>query len=529
MSSEALTSDVRAEATLQQAPATPFHDLDRYIALPRLGSLVLSPDGSRLVTCVGVLNSAATEYVSALWEVDPAGERPARRITRSSKGESGAAFARNGDLYFTSARPNPDDPAEETVPALWRLAAAGGEGRMVLSRPGGVAAVRCARDADTVLVDGQVLGGSDGEEDDANLRTARKDKKVSAILHSGYPVRFWDHDLGPGQKRHFVLQAPADDAAAASTMDDEPSGSLRSITDWAGNALMETAAELSPDGTTLVVNVRRPLPRGDSRSVLAAVDTTTGERRILLESPDTDYSPARSAPTTAPWWWSANPSPGRRPFLRSAWDCSRWPAASCVRWPRTGTAGPTRPPGCPTVRALLVTADDGGRAPLFCIDAGAGSVRQLTHDDAAYTDVVVSPDGRFAYALRSSYLFPPEPVRIDLASGDVTVLPAPAPRPRTGRTAGRNRDDGAPTARGPVRAWLALPEGASAQNPAPLLLWIHGGPLGPGTPGRWRWNPWLLVAQGYAVLLPDPALSTGYGQDFIQRGWGHGARPRTPT
>ena len=29
-----------------------------------------------------------------------------------------------------------------------------------------------------------------------------------------------------------------------------------------------------------------------------------------------------------------------------------------------------------------------------------------------------------------------------------------------------------------------------------------------------------MVAQGYAVLLPDPALSTGYGQDFIQRGWG---------
>jgi dipeptidyl aminopeptidase/acylaminoacyl peptidase len=29
-----------------------------------------------------------------------------------------------------------------------------------------------------------------------------------------------------------------------------------------------------------------------------------------------------------------------------------------------------------------------------------------------------------------------------------------------------------------------------------------------------------LAARGYAVLLPDPALSTGYGQDFIQRGWG---------
>ena len=36
------------------------------------------------------------------------------------------------------------------------------------------------------------------------------------------------------------------------------------------------------------------------------------------------------------------------------------------------------------------------------------------------------------------------------------------------------------------------------------------------------------MAQGYAVLLPDPALSTGYGLDFIRRGWGNwGGAPYT--
>jgi dipeptidyl aminopeptidase/acylaminoacyl peptidase len=44
----------------------------------------------------------------------------------------------------------------------------------------------------------------------------------------------------------------------------------------------------------------------------------------------------------------------------------------------------------------------------------------------------------------------------------------------------------------------------------------------------WRWNPWLMAAKGYAVLKPDPALSTGYGVDFIRRGWGHwGGTPYT--
>ena len=37
-----------------------------------------------------------------------------------------------------------------------------------------------------------------------------------------------------------------------------------------------------------------------------------------------------------------------------------------------------------------------------------------------------------------------------------------------------------------------------------------------------------MAARGYAVLLPDPALSTGYGQDFIARGHGQwGGRPYT--
>ena len=142
----------------------------------------------------------------------------------------------------------------------------------------------------------------------------------------------------------------------------------------------------------------------------------------------------------------------------------------------------------------------------------------MTPDAAAYTDVVVSPDGRSAYALRSSYEFPAEPVRIDLATGDVTRLPSPAERPQTEGSLERVETAAADGTR--VPAYLALPAGASAESPAPLLLWIHGGPLGSWNAWTWRWNPWLLTARGYAVLLPDPALSTGYGQEYIQRGWG---------
>jgi dipeptidyl aminopeptidase/acylaminoacyl peptidase len=130
----------------------------------------------------------------------------------------------------------------------------------------------------------------------------------------------------------------------------------------------------------------------------------------------------------------------------------------------------------------------------------------------AYTDVVTAPGGTL-YALRSSYGAPPHPVRIG-TDGAVTVLPCVdlPTLPGTLEEVSATAADGTS-----VRSWLVLPDD---EQPAPLLLWIHGGPLGSWNSWSWRWNPWLLAARGYAVLLPDPALSTGYGQDFIQRGWG---------
>ena len=110
--------------------------------------------------------------------------------------------------------------------------------------------------------------------------------------------------------------------------------------------------------------------------------------------------------------------------------------------------------------------------------------------------------------------------------------PAPPPRSRPGPEGhcgrpGRPAEGGAAADDGAViRGWLALPASASEQEPAPLLLWVHGGPRLSWNSWSWRWNPWLMVAHGYAVLLPDPGLSTGYGHDFVGRGHGSwGLRP----
>ncbi|WP_026539498.1 S9 family peptidase [Arthrobacter sp. 9MFCol3.1] len=515
--------------TLSEQPETPFHDLDHYLAIPRVSGLTLSPDGARLVTTVATLGAKGTEYCTALWEVDPGGVKQARRITRSAKGEAGAVFAASGDLYFTSARPDPESPEADPVNALWILPADGGEARVALSRAGGIGGIHAAKDADTVVVAASVLAGSTDEDNDEERRKARRDNKVAAILHSGYPVRYWDADLGPAQPRLFAVE-PGDplEAGKPATVDAAAPLKLRNLTPDAGTRLRDAESVLSPDGRTIYSSFAKPLANADSRSVLVAIDVATGTRTVLLDTEGLSYFPGPVSPDgrSLVVVSESDTTPLAAPQVKldlldvagaKAGDGALTPLAH--DWDRWARPAAWLPDGS----ALLVTADEDGASPVFRIGvaggpAGAGQVLRLTADAAAYTDVVVAPDGRSAYALRSSYEFPAEPVRIDLATGGVVRLPAPAERPRFKGTLERVETTAADGAR--VPAYLALPEGASAADPAPLLLWIHGGPLGSWNAWTWRWNPWLLVARGYAVLLPDPALSTGYGQDHIQRGWG---------
>ena len=158
---------------------------------------------------------------------------------------------------------------------------------------------------------------------------------------------------------------------------------------------------------------------------------------------------------------------------------------------------------------------------MFRASLDGGEVVRLTADDGAYEQLCPSPDGRYLYALRSAIDAPAAPVRLAV-SGPETAGPAELASPAGTLTVPGRLDEVTATAADgtTIRGWLVLPEEASPEAPAPLLLWVHGGPVSSWNAWSWRWNPWLMAARGYAVLLPDPALSTGYGQHMIQRGHG---------
>jgi dipeptidyl aminopeptidase/acylaminoacyl peptidase len=297
---------------------------------------------------------------------------------------------------------------------------------------------------------------------------------------------------------------------------DEP----RDLTPHSRGELREAAVSVTADGRTAASTWQVREARGQTGYGIALIDVESGTVTPLREAGDPEE------------YTSPLISPDGRHFAairrdRGAFDRAVIEELVILRLDGGGAAVPI---GLGDVRVdglawsgdggtLIVAGDLHGRGALLAVDAETWSVRTLA-DDAVYGSLCVDHTGAHVYALRSGIDRPPHPVRVD-AGGTVTELPAPDPALELPGTL-TEIEAGAPDGTR-LRAWLCLPYGASAERPVPVQQWIHGGPFSSYNRWNWRSCPWVAVARGYAVILPDPALSTGYGPQWIERGWPHRA------
>ncbi|MBD8019727.1 S9 family peptidase [Brevibacterium gallinarum] len=512
--------------TITDTPTSPGISIDALLDAHRLNGLAANPTGGAVALVQTVQQAPAAEvaepgetadrddaagdpragdYLTALYTVD---EAPVR-LTSPLASVGAASVDDAGNVWFIAKRANTADDAAEDA-SLWKLPARG-EAIQMATRPGGFSSVTVR--GTTVLATGPIADGAEDEKTHAELYGTRTAHKVTGILHDSFPLRSWDSDLGPD--RDGLLIADCSDTGRSDSRD---AGTL-SFRHGPVPAGRVTGVELSADGTVALLDVRRLEEKTTEVTDIWRVDIASGDAGILLHAAHPiDYttqalSPSgRFAAVSEETAWTAQSNLQQRSVLVDlATGAAQplWPAGDqwySITWLDDDT--------------LLATSDYRGRGAVWIggpDDAQprllAGGADQPYH----YSSLVSAPEG--VLAIRSSVAEAPHLVAIDTARGDVAIRTNPADDLAP---AGRLEEVVTTAADGTeIRAWLALPATASAAEtaaPHPLAVFVHGGPWGSWNAWTYRWNPWPFVAAGYAVLMPDPAISTGYGQAFIDRG-----------
>jgi dipeptidyl aminopeptidase/acylaminoacyl peptidase len=487
------------------------YSVEEHIKLRRVSGISPSPDGRWLAVSVQRLDRDGTKYVSDLWKV-PTDGGAAVQLTRGESKDVSPAFRHDGALAFLSNRqPNeikPDDDAEKRM-QLWLLPTDGGEPKQLTDEPLGVEAFKFADHADRLVLFTPVLANVEHAKQ-RDTAAERAKKGSSARNFRQQPVRHWDHWLhqNPDRANTHLICCRAD---GSDRMDLTPDATTQ--------LAIEPQLDITSDGKRALAVWREPSADrvGDHKVVVFDLDART--HKVLPQSASTDTESAHFSPdgkTIAAVRAIRSAKIVVRPTLvllddagkarELALDWDRWP--SLAGWTHDGTK-------------LIVTADDDGIVPVFAIDAETGRVERLTSREhtGTHADVHALPQGGFACS-RSSLLDAPEcyvhagkpdtPVRALARLSNFT--------PATGwaeiESITTTSTDGTP-----IQSWITRPKKPGKH---PVLLWIHGGPIGMSGDGwHWRWNSLLPVAQGYTVVQPNPRGSTGFGQEFIQGIWGN--------
>ena len=486
----------------------------------RVGSPAISPDGRWVVFSVTDPSYTDGEQVSDLWLVPLDGSAEPRRLTNTKAGESGVDWSRDSRRIAFSARREGDEGSQIYVLDL----SSGGEAQRITSISTGASNPLWRPDGKAILFSSMVYPGA--KTDSANRAAAaeRRARKYTARVYDGSPIRLWDRWLDDRKPSLFVqvLGAQAKNLLAGTQLVAGPGfgGQL-------GNSGEDLPATWTPDGSGVVFAAttnRGDWAHADVVQSLWLVQVGGGEPQRI--TPDTnDYGSPEFSPDGRTLYAGMSPN-NAKVFNNRRLVSWTWPLAA-HRPAQVVAGGANTSVGSYTVapdnRAVFFLAEAAGHQRLFRAATTGGGEREVgTMTSGTFTALQVAAattgSAPRVAGVWESATNPPEIVRIDPATGRWSPL-------TKFNSERASRIDWQPLREfwfmaksgKRIHSFLALPPAFDSTRRYPLFVLIHGGAANMWTDNfGLRWNPHLLGAAGYVVLMTDYRGSTGYGEQFSQ-------------
>ncbi len=524
----------------ERRPMT-FDDL---IAMHRVSDPQMSPDGRSVAYTVATPDLEANRVAPNIWVVPTDGGEP-RQLTRSGSDQRPRWSPDGSKLAFLSAR----DGSQQ----VYWIALAGGEATRLTSLSGGADNELWSPDGKTIAFVSSVY--PDCADDDCNVkRDAEKQKnKVKAHVATKLLYRHWTtwwdgkrshlfvipsdgggkaRDLTPGADYDvppFNLGAPesigfspdstelgftanTDQDSAISTNGDiftvPVSGATapKRITENHGD---DWGPVYSPDGKFIAYRSQFiPADEADHWRLMI-YDRATGKQYNLTENFDRNVDQYQWAADSKALWLRAEDQ-AQMPiyFVQIA---SAKPQTPAARLPAgTWTA-------YPPIDSMTSVPGLGGERNAIAITSPVIPGFNMEFD--------LSRDGQTIAFTRTSLVMPPELFVAKSDGSDERQLSHHNAALLAQLDISKAESFWFSGAEGTkVNGLLVRPPHFDAAKKYPLLFLVHGGPQG-AWDDEWgyRWNPQVMAAPGYVVVMVNPRGSTGYGQKFtaeISKDWG---------
>jgi dipeptidyl aminopeptidase/acylaminoacyl peptidase len=449
------------------------------LAIKNIGATQFSPDGKWISYTISEWDKENNRRVSHIYLVSANGGRPIK-LTNGEKGEGAAQWSPDSTrIAFSADR----DKGNQ----IWMINVLGGEAEKLTSEENGVSGFRWSPDGKRIS-----FITRDTPKDKAEREKKKKDKFDTIVVEKEFMYsHLWTINVESKEKKRVTEGAYSIDSAVWS-----PDGKWFAYVGSKNGAPESPYSELSPDRNAdiFLVSSDGGTPR--------QVTTNLGPDNNPQFSPDGRWL-AYSA-NTDPKTWAAKtdilvlsvdggePRNLTKDFIESAGFGMNW---------------------SPDGKHLYFSSGVGMYTHIFSVAVSGGPVTQITKGNRNYAQFDVSPDGKMMVSAVNDNRTPEDiytfAITGETAKQVTEVNPQlknfPLPTTEVIRWKGPDNFD--------IEGVLVKPIGYETGKRYPLILQIHGGPYGRFS-DTYNSRAQIFAGNGYAVLMPNPRGSTGYGNKF---------------
>ncbi|MBI1760159.1 MAG: S9 family peptidase [Acidobacteria bacterium] len=451
------------------------------LALKTLGAPQFSPDGKRLAYTVSEWDRKEDRRVSHIYLVTTDGSKTIK-LTNGEKGENAPQWSPDGTrIAFLADRSVNNSGGAQ----LWLIPADGGEAEKLTSEENGVQSFRWSPDSKQIA-----FITRDTPKDKEAREKKKKDKfdTITVDRDLNYS-HLWTINIESKDKKRLT-----EGEFSVQTPQWSPDGK------WLAYAASKAAAQES-----IFTDISN-----DRDSDIFVISATGGAARKLTTNPSADANPQ----------WSPD---GK--WIAYVANTDSWASKADVMLidvnggtPKNLTASFIESAGSgltwsPDGKTLYFSSGVGMYNHVYSLPVAGGTVSNVTSGKLNYGQFDLSADGkRLAYTLNDSRT--PDNIWVStLGQNDAKRLTQVNPQISDFAIAETEVIKWKGTDNFDIEGLLLKPLGYQAGRKYPLILQIHGGPYGKFS-DTFNARNQIWAANGYAVLMPNPRGSTGYGNKF---------------